>query len=71
MLSQTVPDHSYRLYTLSQTGQITGAQNLIFDSDHEALDHAQALLRAHFGVELWQTHRMVGIVERRPALVSD
>jgi hypothetical protein len=60
----TEQDCSYRLYTLSEMGAITGAQNRVFASDHEALGHAQRLLRTHFGVELWQTHRMVGRLEQ-------
>jgi hypothetical protein len=68
MPPETAPDRSYRLYTLSERGEITGAQNHIFASDYEALGHAQALLAAHVSVELWQTHRLVGRIERWPAL---
>jgi hypothetical protein len=67
MRLQTVQDRAYRIYTLSERGAITGAQERIFESDHEALGHAQNLLHAHFGVELWQTHRMVGRIERAHA----
>ena len=64
MLLQTAQDHAYRIYTLSEKGAITGAQQRIFNSDHEALGHAEGLLRTHFSVELWQTHRLVGRIER-------
>ena len=57
-------DHSYRLYTLSDRGAITGAQNRVFASDQEALGHAEALLCIHCGIELWQTDRLVGRLER-------
>jgi hypothetical protein len=57
-------DGFYRLYTLSAGGSITGAQNRAFLSDAEALSHARRLLHSHFGVELWQTNRLVGRVER-------
>ena len=60
MLVQTVEDHAYRIYTLSERGAITGAEERVFDSDRKALGHARSLLRIHSGVELWQTHRLVG-----------
>lgn len=64
MQTRVGSDLSYRLYTLSDRGVITGAQSRSFASDHEALGHAKVLLGSHFGVELWQTDRLVGRVER-------
>jgi len=64
MPSSPVGDRFYRLYALSEVGAIIGAQSRPFASDEEALGHAAALLNLHHGVELWQTHRLVGRLEQ-------
>lgn len=59
-------DRSYRLYSLSSQGAITGAVNREFYDDLEALMHASVLLGHHYAIELWQTNRLVGRVELSP-----
>ena len=58
-------DHSYRLYNLCDRGSIRGATSRLFEGDREALDHASQLLSLHPAVEVWQTNRLVGRVERQ------
>lgn len=53
----------YRLYTLTAAGTIQGAMSRSFDSDDQAIGHAEALLALHPAVEIWQTDRLVGRVE--------
>ncbi len=53
----------YRLYNLSAAGTIQGAMSRSFDSDDQAIGHAQALLELYPAVEIWQTDRLVGRVE--------
>jgi hypothetical protein len=67
MTAAAAPDRFYRVYLLSQTGSIIGAQSRPFASDEEAMWHAEGLLNLYYGVELWQTHRQVGRVEQRMA----
>jgi hypothetical protein len=59
-------DRSYRLYSLSDQGRITGAVNRDFIDDAEALFHARLLLDNYPAIELWQTDRLVARVERAP-----
>jgi hypothetical protein len=54
----------YRLYNLSMDGAIQGAMSRSFDSDEQAIRHAEALLALHPGVEVWQTDRLVGRVDQ-------
>jgi hypothetical protein len=58
-------DRSYRLYSLSASDVINGAESREFDCDTEALLHAQTLLADHPAVEVWQTHRFVCRLDRR------
>ena len=58
-------DPYYRIYSLSEQDAITGALNREFGDDGEALDHANGLLAHHPAVEIWQTDRLVGRLERR------
>lgn len=58
-------DRSYRVYSLSDRGGITGAESREFGCDTQALLHAQGLLDRHAAVEVWQTHRFVGRLDRR------
>jgi hypothetical protein len=60
----------YRLYSLSDAGAITGAENHQFAGDAQALVYAQGLLAAHPAVEVWQTHRFIGRLDR-PSLLRD
>jgi hypothetical protein len=65
-------ERCYRVYSLSEHGSITGAENREFDSDGQALAHARDLLRASPAVEVWQTHRLVHrLVRDDPAAPSD
>ena len=57
-------DRTYRLYQLGREGDIRGAVNRSFRDDAEALRHADHLLEHHPAVEIWQTDRLVGRVER-------
>jgi len=57
-------DRTYRLYPLTGAGMICGAVSRSFVDDDEALEHADRLLETHPAVEIWQTDRMVGRVER-------
>lgn len=57
-------DRSYRLYQLCEDGRIRGAVNRSFEDDGEALEHAGRLLDCHPAVEIWQTDRLVGRIER-------
>jgi hypothetical protein len=58
-------DRTYRLYHhLSRSGDICGAVNRSFRDDAEALRHAGRLLDNHPAVEIWQTDRLVGRLER-------
>jgi hypothetical protein len=57
-------DRSYRLYSLSASDAIKGAESREFDCDTEALLHAQTLLAEHPAVEVWQTHRFVCRLDR-------
>jgi hypothetical protein len=59
-----IEDRTYRLYHLTGAGVICGAINRSFDDDAEALEHADRLLANHPAVEIWQTDRLVGRVER-------
>jgi hypothetical protein len=59
-----VHERTYRLYHLSRRGDICGAVNRWFEDDAEALKHADRLLEDHAAVEIWQTDRLVGRVER-------
>lgn len=57
-------DQTYRLYHLGREGDIRGAINRAFRDDAEAFEHADHLLEIHPVVEIWQTDRLVGRVER-------
>ncbi len=57
-------DQTYRLYHLGRDGDIRGAVNRSFQDDAEAFRHADHLLENHPAVEIWQTDRLVGRVER-------
>ena len=59
-----MPDRTYRLYHLTREGDIRGAVSRTFSDDAEALRHADRLLENHPAVEIWQTDRLVGRVER-------
>ena len=70
MLAKPEPlviDRSYRLYQLGADGKIRSALNREFDDDMDAMRHARELLASHPGVEVWQTNRLVGLVEQSPA----
>ena len=54
----------YRFYDLDHRGAITGASNRPFADDAEAMAHADELLALRPGVEVWQTDRLVGRLER-------
>ncbi len=56
--------HSYRLYTLGRDGSIKGATDHEFRSDEDALRYARTMLTEAPGIELWQTTRLVGRVDR-------
>ena len=58
-------DRAYRFYDLDPRGAITGACNRFFADDAEALAHADQLLVNRPAVEVWQTDRLVGRLERR------
>ena len=60
----------YRLYNLSPSGAIQGAMSRSFESDGQAIDHAQALLELYPGVEVWQTDRLIGRVERDRSCIA-
>ena len=57
-------DRTYKLYHLSRSGDICGAVNRSFQYDAVALRHADRLLEIYPVVEIWQTDRLVGRVER-------
>jgi hypothetical protein len=57
-------DRYYGFYDLDPRGAITGASNRPFADDAEALAHADRLLLNRAGVEVWQTDRLVGRLER-------
>lgn len=57
-------DRFYRLYNLCDRGSIRGATNRPFEDDRQAMAHASQLLSLHPAVEVWQTSRLVGRVER-------
>jgi hypothetical protein len=61
--SEHMQDRSYRLYHLCKDGHIRGAVNRDFHDDREALAYASMMLDIHPGVEVWQTHRLVGRVD--------
>ena len=58
----------YRFYNLDPAGHIRGAANHPFEDDRQALAHAEALLGAHPAVEVWQTDRLIGLVQRERML---
>ncbi len=60
----------YRLYNLSAAGAIQGAMSRSFESDDQAISHARGLLELHPGVEVWQTDRLVGRVDRAAQCVA-
>lgn len=57
-------DRTYRLYHLGRNGDICGAVSRSFKNDAEAIRHADRLLQSHPAVEIWQTDRLVGRLER-------
>jgi hypothetical protein len=63
-----VSDHNYRFYDIDFSGRITGARNRAFDSDAQALAHADQLLMNWPAIEVWQTDRLVGRVEQDQAV---
>lgn len=60
----------YRFYNLDHRGVIRGAWNRPFADDGEALGHAGELLEQHPAIEVWQTDRLIGRVERAPAVAA-
>ena len=56
----------YRFYNLDHAGHIRGAANHPFDDDRQAMGHAAELLGGCPGVEVWQTDRLIGRLEREP-----
>ena len=60
-----MPDRYYRIYDLDHRGAIIGASNRAFADDAEALAYADWLLASRPAVEVWQTDRLVGRLERR------
>ena len=58
-------DHYYRFYNLDHRGSIRGARNVAFADDREALSHADRLLENELAIEVWQTDRLIGRVERK------
>lgn len=59
-----MPDRTYRLYHLGRDGDILGKVDRSFRDDAEAFEHADRLLDVHPAIEIWQTDRLVGRVER-------
>jgi len=57
-------DRTYRLYHLGRNGDICGSVDRSFQDDTEALKHADRLLEDYPAVEIWQTDRLVGRIER-------
>lgn len=61
-----MPERYYRFYNLDPAGHIRGAANHPFEDDRQAMGHAAELLASHPAVEVWQTDRLIGRVEREP-----
>ena len=61
-------DQFYRIYDIDHQGSIKGAMNRPFLNDLEALEHANRLLENYPAIEVWQTDRLVGRVERGAAV---
>jgi len=57
-------DRTYRLYEVGADGRIRGALSRSFADDAEALAEAGHLLTDVSAVEIWQTDRMVGRLDR-------
>ncbi len=49
---------SYRLYRLNAAGGIRGSQELEYENDDQAIDHAAAIDYPH-GLELWSDNRLI------------
>lgn len=65
----TVMDRAYRLYSLSEQGSITRAVSRDFESDNEALSHADQLLANYSAIEIWQTDRLVARLDRQTDVI--
>lgn len=63
-----MPETFYRFYNLDAAGHIRGAANHPFADDRQAMAHAADFLGDHPAVEVWQTDRLIGLVEREPML---